>query len=208
MILICTQWHIFYIDVDNYVRQKSGNNRTSLWTNGTLNALNLKVYDADLVGLQACWYGSFYGDADYVHSPLATDTSGAKSYPGEVGMHLWFASNATTFEQYGWRDGETTWKHLHTWSNKEGHAGVGCYSWGPGTVTYTMMVNLDHTVEVWWRDTNSTLRSTRNHPINVWTKSERPLRPISQSTCSVQHQLRMGMDFDLLCPRDSLISIR
>lgn len=90
-------------------------------------------------------------------------------------MHLWYASDSTTFEQYGWRDGEADWTHQNTWNNKNGHAGVGCYSWGPGTVTYVMMVNLDHTVEVWWKDTNTTLKGNKTHPINVWTNSECPL---------------------------------
>ncbi|KAI9782881.1 MAG: hypothetical protein M1816_001662 [Peltula sp. TS41687] len=178
-----SSWHIFYIDEDNYIRQKSGNNKTSLWTNGTLNSLNLKAApDAGSVGLQACWYGSFYGDADYGHSPAAADGSGATTYPSEVGMHLWYASNATTVEQYGWRDGDKGWTRQNTWNNKNGHAGVGCYSWGPGTVTYVMMVNLQETVEVWWKDTNTTLKGNKTHPINEWTNSSISIPNVHPST--------------------------
>jgi hypothetical protein len=30
-------------------------------------------------------------------------------------------------------------------------AGVGCYSWGPGTVTYVFMVDLDNTLNIYWK---------------------------------------------------------
>lgn len=30
-------------------------------------------------------------------------------------------------------------------------AGVGCYSWGPGTVTYVFMVDLDDTLNIYWK---------------------------------------------------------
>ncbi|KAJ9640892.1 hypothetical protein H2199_005560 [Coniosporium tulheliwenetii] len=189
-----SSWHIFYIDKDNYIRQKSGNNHTSLWSNGTVNSLNLKAMDADSVGMQACWYGSFYGDADYAHSPSTNDGSGASSYGSEVGMHLWYASDSNTFQQYGWRDGDTDWAHQYTWTDMDGHAGVGCYSWGPGTVTYTVMVNRDHAVEVWWKDTNSSLSSNSSHPINSWSKSyniswhAEQTRIVEEDTLTVQVQ--------------------
>lgn len=47
-------------------------------------------------------------------------------------MHLWYASNATTFQQLGWRAGDDVWAHQQEWPNLNGHAGVGCYSWGEG----------------------------------------------------------------------------
>ncbi|KAK5135529.1 hypothetical protein LTR08_005164 [Meristemomyces frigidus] len=86
-------------------------------------------------------------------------------------MHLWFASNETTFQQYGWRDGDAQWEFQATWNGYNGHAGVGCYSWGPGTTTYVMLVNLEHTVDFWWRDTNTNTTASAKHPINEWTKA-------------------------------------
>lgn len=49
------QWHLFYIDKNNFVRQKQNTNKTNIWQDGPLNRLNLTVYDAPNVGLQACW---------------------------------------------------------------------------------------------------------------------------------------------------------
>jgi len=74
------------------------------------------------------------------------------------------------------------WTSQGTWPNKNGHAGVGCYSWGAGTVTYVMMVNLENTVEFWWKDTNTNLSSTTGHPINEWVNSESPFSLVTPSS--------------------------
>jgi hypothetical protein len=101
--------------------------------------------DADQVGMQACWYGNDYGDADYKHSPLPNQgnstTNNTTGSGTDVGMHLWYASDASTFQQLGWRNGDSNWTYQQEWQDKNGHAGVGCYSWGPGTTTYVMMVS-------------------------------------------------------------------
>lgn len=167
-------WHIFYINTDNHIRQKSNSNTTNVWQDGAINQLNLTVLDSPMVGMQACWYGSFYGDTDYegLKPTVTQDGSDSTSYSAEVGMHIWYASDETTFEQYGWRDGQDIWEHQGNWTDKNGHAGIGCYTWGPGTVTYTMMVNLENTVEIWWKDTNTSMKSTGKHPINEWTNCE------------------------------------
>jgi hypothetical protein len=130
--------------------------------------------DSGAVGLQACWYGSFYGDTDYknLRSTVTSDGSNETMYSLEVGMHLWYASNATAFKQYGWRDGQKDWVYQEDWNDKNAHGGVGCYTWGTGTTTYTMMVNLDNTVEIWWKDTNTSVKGTDKHPINKWTNCE------------------------------------
>ena len=110
-----------------------------MWEDGPINDLNLKVFDADMVGMQACWYGSDYGDNEYAHSPLPnapTGNNGNASLKNQVGMHMWFASDNTTFQQYGWRDGDDIWEYQETFYGLNGHAGVACYSWGPGTITY------------------------------------------------------------------------
>lgn len=136
---------------------------------------NIKVYDADQVGMQACWYGSDYGDSDYSHTPLPSNGDNSNTsilnYQ-EYGMHMWYASDNQTFQQLGWRAGDLNWTFQGSWPNKNGHAGVGCYSWGPGTTTYVMMVNLQNTVEFWWKDTNTNTTNTTAHPINQWVNCE------------------------------------
>jgi hypothetical protein len=84
-------------------------------------------------------------------------------------MHLWYASDNTTFKQIGWRYGDEEWSKQQDWKNLNGHAGVGCYSWGEGTVTYVMFVDLLNTVNFYWKDTDTNTTSTESHPINVWT---------------------------------------
>ena len=169
------QWHIFYIDTNNTIRQRSNSNTTNVWVDGPVNAQKLVANNADQVGLQACWYGNDYGDVDYVHTPLPQNGDGSNSSiksHNEYGMHLWYASDNTTFQQMGWRQGDLNWTFQGSWTDKNGHAGVGCYSWGPGTSNYVMFVNKQNTVEFWWKDTNTNLTSTTKHPINAWTNSK------------------------------------
>ena len=177
-------WHIFYIDQQNTIKQRSNSNTTNVWVDGPINNLNLKANDADQVGMQACWYGSDYGDSDYKHTPLPGQNSNS-SYSNSVGMHMWYASDSSTFQQLGWRYGDTVWAHQGSFENKNGHAGVGCYSWGGGTVTYVMMVNQKNTVEFYWRDTNTSLTSTTDHPINEWTKCKLLLLILNEILLSV-----------------------
>jgi hypothetical protein len=137
-------WHIFYIDQDSYVRQRISSNgsafQTNIWQDGPLNSLNLKANDADMIGLQACYWGNFYGDTDF------TSAGGFDTFNGgfngtasnlttnPTGMHLWYADSNTTFQQYSWYTGLTQWVNDNqTWHNMNGHAGVGCQTWESGT---------------------------------------------------------------------------
>lgn len=130
-------WHIFYIDVNSYVRQRTSSNgsafQTNIWQDGPLNALNLKASDTDQVGLQACYWGNFYGDTDYTFTNGFNGTrSNLTTNP--TGMHLWYADSSTSFQQYSWSTGETQWANDNqTWHNMNGHAGVGCQTWESGT---------------------------------------------------------------------------
>lgn len=80
-------------------------------------------------------------------------------------MHIWYASDDQTFQQYGIYEGQDQWVFQREWAGFNGHAGVGCYSWLPGTgklelvhqalgesliilVSYAMLVNLNNTVDV------------------------------------------------------------
>ena len=161
------------IDTDNTIKQRSNSNTTNVWVDGPINSANLQANDADQVGMQACWYGSDYGDSDYSHTPLPGQTPGQQALTNEYGMHIWYASNDTTFQQLGWRYGDASWTWQQSWANKNGHAGVGCYSWeSDSTTTYFMIVNEEDTVEFWWKDTNTTLANTTTHPINEWVNSK------------------------------------
>lgn len=162
------------IDNNNMIKQRSKSNTSNVWIDEPINKERLMANDADQVGMQACWSGNDYGDCDYEHTPLPPN-SGDEKFSKLYGMHFWYASDNTTFKQLGWRYGDEAWTHEGEFPSLNGHAGVGCYSWGPGTVTYAMFVNTDNTVEFYWRDTNTSLKSTATHPINKWTKGESPL---------------------------------
>ena len=71
-------------------------------------------------------------------------------------MNLWYADSATSFQQYGWLDGQVQWTPTdYDWSNQNGHAGVGCYSWATGSTTYVFMVDLTNTLQVYWYESLS-----------------------------------------------------
>jgi hypothetical protein len=169
--LMIAKFHIFYVDKGNTVKQLTYANTTNIWENGPLSDLNLKVYDAPSSGLQACWKGNYYGDSDFTKFPTANGLNNTQAYDNELlGMNIWFAIDDSTFQQYAWYSGQDqdVWVPIERWSGFNGHAGVGCYSWGTGTTTYAMLSNKEHNVEFWWKDTNETVASTSTHPINSW----------------------------------------
>ena len=145
-------------------------NVSTTWQPGPLSDLNLKAHDSPSVGLQACWKGNFYGDSDYKNFPVVTGGQNDVPFENQAGMNMWYALDDATFEQYAWYSGSNEWKAIKKWAGFSTHAGVGCYSWGPGTTQYAMLVNRDAAVEVYWKDTNqsSTAGSTDAHPINSW----------------------------------------
>jgi len=122
------------------------------------------------VGLQACWYGSFYGDANYTHSPIPGTGSNTTSQDQVIGMHLWYGKNPTTLQEVTWTYNTTNWYEQETFV-ANAHAGVGCYSWGPGSVSYVMMVDLDDNLQVSWKDLNSSVTPTSSHPVNSWVNT-------------------------------------
>lgn len=162
------QHHLFYIAKDGFVKERVYRNDSITWEDGPLNSLNLKAYSAPNVGLQACWYGNYYGDKD---------VSDTENVPYNTpGMHLWYPMDESSFEQWGWYLGKkaTQWERSKDqdqgqWKNKNTHAGVGCFSWGNTNTTYVMMVNQYNGVEVWWKDTDKNTLTTDVHPINTWT---------------------------------------
>jgi hypothetical protein len=98
-------------------------------------------------------------------------TGGQNAIPFEnqAGMNMWFALDNATFQQYAWYSGSNEWKPINKWSGFSTQAGVGCYSWGPGTTQYAMMVNKDAAVEFYWKETNqSSALNSDSHPINSW----------------------------------------
>jgi hypothetical protein len=93
-----SKWHVFYVGVDGNIKQKSNSNVTNIWEDGPLTALNLKALSADSVGLQACWYGNFYGDSDATKFPTADGQTNQQEFDIGKGMHIWYASDAKTFQ--------------------------------------------------------------------------------------------------------------
>ncbi|KAL5114467.1 hypothetical protein ACEQ8H_007664 [Pleosporales sp. CAS-2024a] len=180
-----TYFHIFYIDRNNTVRQVTRTNSSGIWQPGPLSALNLKAMDSPSSGLQACWKGNYYGDSDYSKFPTANGQINTQPYDERLGMNIWFATDANTFQQYAWYNGAETWVSIQQWSGFNAHAGVGCYSWGAGTTTYTMLANRANNIEFWWKDTNTTTKSTESHPINSWQNASHAAIPAAHAMTSL-----------------------
>ncbi|KAL9137008.1 MAG: hypothetical protein Q9175_001792 [Cornicularia normoerica] len=175
-------WHIFYINVNDTITEVINDNSTNVWREGPINKLNLQAMNDPNVGLEACWYGSFYSDAAYNHSPVPGQTTATgNSSDQTVGIHLWYASNATTFDSVGWTYGDDSWTHQQTFNGYNGHGGVGCYSWGPGSDTYVFFINLQNEVNILWKELNTTLVGNSTHPINQWTNSKISI-PVAQNS--------------------------
>ena len=93
-----SSWHLFYVDTNDIVRQKTFTNVTNVWQDGPVNNLNIQANNKPMVGLQACWFGNLYGDSEYIHSPQfdnpnVSTTAGADS---TVGMHLFVGETGET----------------------------------------------------------------------------------------------------------------
>jgi hypothetical protein len=129
---------MFYIDKANIVREKISENSASTWRDGPIGNLNLNAMNSSNVALQAC-YGNFYANGSQTSS---------------IGIHLFYAQDSQTLQQVDWTVNSTTWTERDTYT-ANGHAGIGCYSWGPGSVWYAMMVNLNNDINVVYKDAKS-----------------------------------------------------
>jgi hypothetical protein len=90
--------------------------------------------------------------------------------PKTAGIQGFYASDPQTIQQVSWTRGTDVWIPQGQFT-ANGHAGVACYTWGPGTVQYKMFINLDNEVNLMWRDLNTTIAGNATHPINTWTNS-------------------------------------
>ncbi|KAF2133634.1 hypothetical protein P153DRAFT_282218 [Dothidotthia symphoricarpi CBS 119687] len=163
--------HIFYVATDNSLKQLTKSNTTDLWESGPLNKLNLKAYDTPTVGLQACWKGNYYGDPDYKTFPTNDGSNNTVEFDNNIGMNIWVPIDDSTFEQYSWYAGKEDWVLIQRWRGFNTHAGVGCYSWGPTSTTYAMLVNQANDVEIHWKDTSNVTKASTDHPINAWVNA-------------------------------------
>ena len=126
------------------------------------------------VGLQACWYGSFYSEVNYTHSPVPGQKNLTTDSDQTVGIHMWYATNSTNFDSWGWTYGSNDWAPQTSFSPYNGHAGVGCYSWGPGSDTYVIFTDTDDNMRILWKELNTSLSTTPTHPVNIWQTSKGP----------------------------------
>lgn len=175
------KWHVFYIDQNYIIRERILSNVTTaadginpLWTDGPLSSQNLKTWQSNSIGMQACYWGNYYGQWSY----NATQAS--------AGIHLWFASDATVFQQYSWTNGTNTYTFDRQWNDLSGNAGVGCQTWLTGQTEYVWFVDTQNTISMWWKDNNRSAPATGSHPIGVWTG------PIPLNIKNVQKDSSLG----------------
>ena len=84
------------------IRERISDNKTNSWRDGPINDLNLMAMDHPNVGLQACWYGSFYGTANYTHAPIPGTGQNTTSKDAVIGMHLWYGKDPQVLEEVNW----------------------------------------------------------------------------------------------------------
>ncbi|KAK3700905.1 hypothetical protein LTR37_015708 [Vermiconidia calcicola] len=164
-------WHIFYIDKDNTLQEKINGNTTNLWLDGPLGSYGFQAMDDPNVGLQGCWAGYRPGDQINAIPIQGSEDQNYTSSSQTLGISLWYGATPTRLQSVGWTFGTETWGEKERLDGFNGHAGIGCYSWGPGTVTYLMASDLSNTVNIWWKDLNSTGKENSTHPIETWTNS-------------------------------------
>jgi hypothetical protein len=116
------------IDSDNFIRQRSGDNRTAGWTEGSISKAELTAWDGDLVGLTAC----------------------ASAIDESAPIRLFYASSSTAVEEYLWRAEKDEWVRQQTWEGYSGSAGVGCFG-GTGAYRYLGLVNTENQLEIWYQ---------------------------------------------------------
>ena len=184
------QWHLYYINHENIVTERISNNASkyqdNIWSDGPLTQLGLKALDADTVGLQACYWGDFYGDSDYNFGDGLNATNMTTT---RTGINLWYADTETSFKQWSWLDGQTDWSVTdYDWNNQNGHAGVGCYSWATGATQYVFMVDLDNNLQVYWYAVNSQPISSTSLLTSLQEGQQLKQRDANASNQSVEHQ--------------------
>jgi len=154
-------WHLFYIDEDYIVRERIITNTTTnsispVWSDGPLSEKNLHTWESNTIGLQACYWGNFYGQWSYDEAIAS------------AGIHIWYASDATTFQQYSWTNGTDSWTYDQQWPNLSGNGGVGCQTWF-GMTEYVWFVDTENKLDMYWKDNNHSVTSTDAHPVDTWT---------------------------------------
>ena len=151
---------MFYIGKNNTILERINSNNTLVWRDGPLGQLGLLALNDRNVGLQGCWYGDYYG---------ASTRSGNTTNAQQIGLHLWYGSASNKIDELTFVYGSNQWVTESPILGYNGHAGIGCYSWGGGSVTYLMLVNPQNQVEILWKELNATIKSTTTHPLNTWT---------------------------------------
>ena len=159
------------------LKQRFIDNQTYTWYGGPLNSANIRAFDAERVGLQACFYQGPIAGVEF----NGTDRTS--------GMRIFVATSETTFDQYAWRPGLASWtKEQSSFESMNGHATPGCFGWAAGWTTYVMFVGSQNDIQLWWsvsliqlhrfeiltylcrRDTSYEVQGSATHPLNTWVQ--------------------------------------
>jgi hypothetical protein len=123
------------------------------FNDGALSSKKLVAMQGQDVGMQVCWY-----------------QAAATGQPSRTGMHLWYASDAQTLQEYLWEDSGSnprSWTYQNSFI-ANGHAGIGCYSWDTAPpINYAMMVNLNNDVNVLWKNMNNSASDWKNTSLTI-----------------------------------------
>ncbi len=110
----------------------------------------LQVLKDQLVGLQVCWSALGFSGG-------ASSEPGCDQWDQDGGLHLWYCSNSNQISAFAGiiKAMETIYGYPKPCSL---HAGISCYKWGGGGVTYPILVNMNAKAEIWWKISNIALK--------------------------------------------------
>ncbi|KAF7198415.1 hypothetical protein HII31_00154 [Pseudocercospora fuligena] len=158
-------WRVYYIDNTGVLRGTWNSNNTQGWALDPLSELQISPLDDDRVGMTACWYGSeTVGSASTQGLSTTLNSS-------DLAIRLMYAENETSFQEIVYHGDTQQWVKQQTLSNLNGHASPACNNREPGSVDYMMFLDLNNAVNIYWKDSNTSLLSSLSHSTNSWTNS-------------------------------------
>jgi hypothetical protein len=135
-------FYFYFIASNNQVRERIGTqdgNGAVIWREGPLSSQNVVALDDPNAAMQVC-YSEFYNQTD-------------PADPSPYGMRLWYAVAPTTIRTYYRTFGQDQWTQETAADYvANGKAGIGCYTWTGTSIYYLMVMNLDDTMNILYRD--------------------------------------------------------
>ena len=122
---------------------------SSNWSSGNIGSLNIQAVDTPNAAFDVCGdslgYGSNVGNTPQVRLYIGEQDGLVHEYILDQDSNKWFTG--------------------YIFLNSNGNGGAVCW---PGVISYLYMQNSQDTLQLWWKDYNSTAINSTTHPLSVW----------------------------------------